>query len=36
MCIFFAKHKCKGANMGSSIVQLHGVDLIDMQIRNWL
>ena len=33
---FFAKHKCKIANMGSSTVQLHGVDLIDMQIKNWL
>ena len=31
---FFAKHKCKNANMGSSTVQLHGVDLIDMQIQN--
>ena len=31
---FFAKHKCKSANMGSSSVQLHGVDLIDMQIQN--
>ena len=31
---FFAKHKCKSANMGSSIVQLHGVDLIDMQNKN--
>ena len=26
--------KCK--NMGSSTVQLHGVDLIDMEIQNWL
>ena len=25
------KNKCKSANMGSSTVQLHGVDLIDMQ-----
>ena len=25
---FFPKHKCKSANMGSSTVQLHGVDLI--------
>ena len=33
---FFAKNKCKSANMGSSTVQLHGVDLIDMQIQNWL
>ena len=24
------------ANTGSSTVQLHGVDLIDMQIQNWL
>ena len=31
---FFAKNKCKSANMGSSTVQLHGVDLIDMQIQN--
>ena len=28
------KNKCKSANMGSSTVQLHGVDLIDMQIQN--
>ena len=35
--IFFCKkNKCKSANMGSSTVQLHGVDLIDMQIKNWL
>ena len=33
---FFAKNKCKSANMGSSTVQLHGVDLINMQIQNWL
>ena len=32
-CIF-AKNKCKSANMGSSTVQLHGEDLIDMQIQN--
>ena len=31
---FLAKHKCKGSNVGSSTVQLHGVDLIDMQIQN--
>ena len=31
---FFAKNKCKSANMGSSTVQLHGVDLIDIQIQN--
>ena len=31
---FFAKNKCKSANMGSSTVQLHGVDVIDMQIQN--
>ena len=31
-----AKNQCKSANMGSSTVQLHGVDLIDMQILNWL
>ena len=31
---FFAQNKCKGANMGSSTVQLHGVDLIDIQIQN--
>ena len=29
-----AKNKCKGANMGSSTVQLHGVDLIDIQVQN--
>ena len=33
---FFAQNKCKDATMGSSTVQLHGVDLIDIQIRNWL
>ena len=27
-------NKCKSANMGSSTVQLHGVDLIDIQIQN--
>ena len=31
---FFAKNKCKSANMGSSTVQLHGVDLIDIQNQN--
>ena len=31
---FFAKNKCKSGNMGSSTVQLLGVDLIDMQIEN--
>ena len=30
---FFAKNKCNSANMGSSTVQLHGVD-IDIQIQN--
>ena len=30
------KNKCKTEYMGSSTVQLHGVDLIDMQIQNWL
>ena len=34
-CIF-AQNKCKNANMGSSTVQLHGVDLIDIQFQNWL
>ena len=33
---FFAQNKCKSANMGSSTVQLHGVDLIDIQIQNLL
>ena len=33
---FFGKNKCKSANMGSSTVQLNGVDLIDIQIQNWL
>ena len=33
---FLAKNKCKSANMGSSTVQLPGVDLIDIQIQNWL
>ena len=33
---FFAKYKCKSANMGSSTVQLHGVEMIDMQIQNSL
>ena len=31
---FFAENMCKSANMASSTVQLHGVDLIDMQIQN--
>ena len=31
---FFSKNKCKGANIGSSTFQLHGVDLIDMQLMN--
>ena len=30
------KAKCKSANMGSSTVQLHGADLIDIQVQNWL
>ena len=30
----FAKYKCKGANMGSSTVQLHGGDLINIHIQN--
>ena len=29
---FFGKNKCKSANMGSSTVQLHCVDLIDIQL----
>ena len=33
MC-FFSENKCKSANMESSTVQLHGVDLIDMQVQN--
>ena len=33
---FFAKSKCKSENMGSSTVQYHGVDLIDIQIQNLL
>ena len=33
---FFAQNKCKSANTGLSTVQLHGVDLIDMKIQNWL
>ena len=33
---FFAQNKCKSANMWSSAVQLHGVDLIDIQMQNWL
>ena len=32
---FFAKNKCKSVNMGSSTVQLQGVDLRDIQIQ-WL
>ena len=32
--VFFANNKCKSANMGSSTVQLDGVDLIDIQIQN--
>ena len=26
--------KCKSTNMGSSTVQLNGVDLIDIQVQN--
>ena len=26
--------KCKSTNMGSSTVQLNGVDLIDLQVQN--
>ena len=33
---FFVQNKCKSTNMGSSTVQLHGVDLIDIQVLNWL
>ena len=33
---FFAKNKCKSANMGSSTVQLHGLYLIEIQIQNLL
>ena len=32
----FAQNKCKSTNMGSSPVQLHAVDLIDIQIQNLL
>ena len=35
-CFFFSKNKCKSANIWSSTVQLHGVDLMDIQIQNWL
>ena len=31
---FLSKNKWKSANMGSSTVQFHGVDLINMQIQN--
>ena len=31
---FFSQIKCKSPNIGSSRVQLHGVDLIDTQIQN--
>ena len=33
---FLQKNKWKSANKGSSTVQLHGVELINMQIQNWL
>ena len=33
---FLQKNKCKSTNMWSSTVQLHGADLIDIQIQNWL
>ena len=37
ICVFLLqKNKCNDANMGSSTVQLHGVDLSDMQIQNLL
>ena len=32
--IFSEKNKCKSANIGSSTVQLNGVDPIGMQIQN--
>ena len=32
-CVF-AQNKCKSVNMGLSTIQLHGVDLIDIQIQN--
>ena len=28
--------KCESANIGSSTVQLNGVDLIDIQVQSWL
>ena len=28
--------KCKSVNMGSTTVQLSGVDLIDIQVQCWL
>ena len=28
--------KCESANMGSSTVQLNGVDLIDIQVQSWI
>ena len=31
---FFCKKLCKSANIESSTVQLHGVDLIDMKFKN--
>ena len=31
---FFAQNKFKSANLESSTFQLHGVDLIDIQIQN--
>ena len=27
--------KCESANMGSSTVQLNGVDLINIQVQSW-
>ena len=36
MCVLSSKNKCKSANIGSSTVQLIGVDLLDIQIQNWL
>ena len=30
---FFAKNKSQTANIGSSTVRLHGIDLIDIQIQ---
>ena len=36
ICTLFTQKNCKSANKGSSTVQFHGVERIDIQVQNWL